>query len=304
MNLSDVQNFQKIIRLDLLAKSVVEGFLTGLHRSPFHGFSVEFAEHRQYNHGDPLKHIDWKVYARTNKLFLKKFEEETNLRTHIILDNSSSMYFPEKQNLYNKASFSAISAASLIYLMRKQRDATGLSIFADELEIHTEDKLSNTHQQLLISELQKIIDVKRKRNKKTNAIKILHQIAEQIHKRSVIILFTDLLYSENKDEIFSALQHLKYNKHEVILFHVIDKDYELDFNLPNKPMKIIDAENNETIKLRPTEAKEFIKKKTKVFFKEISDKITQYEIDFKVVDINQNFEDILFSYLTKRNKMF
>ena len=146
--------------LELLAKQVVEGFITGLHQSPFHGFSVEFAEHRLYNNGESVKHLDWKLLARTDKLFIKRYEEETNLRCHILIDASSSMMYPIDQP-YNKFTFSLDSAAALIFLMRKQRDAFGLSLFSDELEFHAPAKSSLTHQQFILSSLEKTLEKKK-----------------------------------------------------------------------------------------------------------------------------------------------
>ena len=213
--------------LEFLAKQVVEGFITGLHKSPFHGFSVEFAEHRLYNKGDSTKHIDWKLYARTEKLFVKRYEEETNLRCHIVIDNSSSMYFPDnlKADEHNKISFSVHSAAAIIGLLRKQRDAVGLSLFAEEVTLHTKAKSSLTHHKLIYNELEKLLlDYNPKETKKTFTIDALHEIAENIHKRSLVILFSDMFNDiEHTEELFLALQHLKHNKHEVILFHVTDR---------------------------------------------------------------------------------
>lgn len=198
--------------LEFLAKQVVEGFITGLHKSPFHGFSVEFAEHRQYNTGESIKHIDWKLFARTEKLYTKRFEEETNLRCHIIIDRSSSMYFPEEG--FNKIRFSVYAAASLIYLMKKQRDAVALSVFSDEVEFVSQAKSSMVHAKMLFNKLEQILASQQK-NVNSNISKALHQIAETIHQRSLVIVFSDFMQSGN-DDLHAALQHLKYNKHEVI----------------------------------------------------------------------------------------
>ena len=174
------QRIQEFSHLELIAKQVVEGFITGLHKSPFHGFSVEFAEHRLYNTGESTKHIDWKLFGRTEKLFTKRYEEETNLRCQIIIDNSSSMYYPEvkKPSLdnLNKISFSVYSAASLMYLLKKQRDAVGLSIFSDSVELQTQARSSSVHQKLMFHELEELLTNIDRPMKKTFASTAIHQI--------------------------------------------------------------------------------------------------------------------------------
>jgi uncharacterized protein (DUF58 family) len=235
---------KQIENLDLLARQVVEGFIIGLHKSPFHGFSVEFAEHRIYNQGESTKDIDWKVYARSDKMFVKKFEEETNLRCQIIIDTSSSMYFPEKSKI-NKLEYSAIAAACLMNLFRRQRDAFGLSLFEDVVIEHTGCKSSTTHYQLLLTYLDKLIKSPN-HNKTTSAAKAIHQIADSIHKRSLVIIFSDMFEgSENTEELFLALQHLKYAKHEVVLFHVVDEKHEIEFEYENRPYLFIDMESSD-----------------------------------------------------------
>ncbi|HRN40674.1 MAG TPA: DUF58 domain-containing protein, partial [Vicingus sp.] len=255
----DIQQIQQYSKLELIARQVVEGFITGLHKSPFHGFSVEFAEHRLYNTGESTRHVDWKLYGRTDKLFLKRYEEETNLRCQLVIDASSSMYFPEidyASDKFNKLKFSIYASAAIMNLMKKQRDAAGLSIFSDKLDVHTPAKSNTVHHKYLIHELENLIN-KPNVNKKTFVIKSLHTIAESVHKRSLIILFSDMMENTGQqEELFSALQHLKHNKHEVILFHTVDKDKEIDFNFENRPYQFIDLESGEEIKLHPNEVKE------------------------------------------------
>lgn len=293
--------------LDLLANQVVEGFIIGLHKSPFHGFSVEFAEHRLYNQGESTKEIDWKVYARTDKLFSKKFEEETNLRCQLVIDTSSSMYFPEEKLksgfILNKLKFSALGAACLMNVLRRQRDAYGLSIFDDELRIHTHEKSSTTHYQLLLSYLDKYLNQSELR-KTTSAAKALHQIADQIHKRSLVIIFSDMFdQSSDLDTLFSALQHLKYNKHEVILFHTLDKKLELDFEFENKPYQFEDMETGELIRVQANQIKEQYVQKISEYHQEIKSKCLQYRIDYHEADINSGYDYILQSFFVKRKKM-
>lgn len=296
---------QRYTHLELLAKQVVEGFITGLHKSPFHGFSVEFAEHRLYNKGESTKHIDWKLFAKTDKLFVKRYEEETNLRCQIVIDTSSSMYFPTnvKKDEFNKIKFSIYAAAALMELLKKQRDAFGLSTFNEKLDFHTANKSNTRHQQLIISEMERLLNTPSK-NVKTATIDALHQIAEMVHKRSLIIIFSDMIDDVDQEEqLFSALQHLKHNKHEVVLFHVVDQKKELEFDFGNRPYKFIDLESGEEVKLNSTEVKERYVEEVQKREKALKLKCIQYGIDFVEADISKGFNQILFPYLVKRNKM-
>lgn len=302
-NLTNNKDLQDFGNLELLSRQVVEGFITGLHKSPFHGFSVEFAEHRLYNTGDSVKNVDWKLYGRTDKLFVKKFEEETNLRCHIVLDVSSSMYYPNKE--FNKLLFSVYSAASLIYLLKKQRDAFGLSIFSDKLELTTAAKSTTVHQKYLFSELERL-NKRNGRENRTNVASALHQIAELIHKRSLIIIFSDMLVGETQQglsELFSALQHLKHNKHEVIIFNVLDHKMELEFDFENRPYHFIDIENGDELKVYPNKVKEAYIAAFDSYHKELKLKCAQFKIDLIDADIHEGFYQVLYAYLIKRAKM-
>lgn len=289
--------------LELLAKQVVEGFITGLHKSPFHGFSVEFAEHRLYNRGESTRHIDWKLYGRTEKMFTKKYEEETNLRCQLVLDISSSMYFPKDG--VSKLEFSTYAAASLIELMRRQRDAVGLSMFHESLEVHTAAKSSIAHHRYLYAELEKQFHAYDERNKRdTRATHVLHDIAELTHKRSLIIIFSDFLDDpERIDALFQGLQHLRHNKHEVILFHVFDKSKEFDFDLENRPYNLVDMETGEKISVQPAEIKKQYTEGIQRYFKEIELRCANFRIDFMPAPISEGYHKILLEFLIKRQKM-
>jgi uncharacterized protein (DUF58 family) len=294
---------QQLENIELLAKQVVEGFIIGLHKSPFHGFSVEFAEHRLYNTGDNLKHIDWKVFGRSDKLFIKKYEEETNLRCQLVIDSSSSMLFPQDRQVANKLQFACLAAASIATILKKQLDASGLSIFDTDLKLHTQCKSNTVHQKMLMTELEKLAKANTP-NQSTAASKILHQIAENIHKRSLVVIFSDMLDKVSEtDEIFDALQHLKYNKHEVILFHVQDKKYEVDFEFENRPYEFIDLESGETLKMNSTQLKDAYTQQMTEYRKQLNLKCGQFGIDIVDADINEGFDKVLLSYLIKRNKM-
>ncbi len=305
----DSPQYKRFENLELLARQVVEGFLTGLHKSPFHGFSVEFAEHRIYNPGESTKNIDWRLYARTEKLFVKKFEEETNLRCQIVIDNSSSMYFPaygENTRLPSKINFSVQAAASLIYVLKKQRDAAGISVFAEKLLTHTPAKSNAAHNKLLFAMLSDLLDKKKQvLNEKSNPTKILHEIADKIHKRSLVIVFSDMMENiDDPDEVFSALQHLKHNKHEVVLFHVFDKSKELNLDYQNRPYRFIDMETGREMKLNPAQIKDKYTKELTDFFNKVKLKCLQYQIDFIPADINSGFENVLLSFFSKRSKLY
>jgi uncharacterized protein (DUF58 family) len=306
MDFFDQYNVKELENLELIAKQVVEGFIIGLHKSPFHGFSVEFAEHRLYNQGESTRNIDWKVYARTDKMFTKRFEEETNLRCHIVLDNSSSMYFPEMDAGHlklNKIKWSALAAASLMMLLKKQRDAFGLSIFDTEVRQHTPDRSSTAHYKLLLTYLDNAIK-DGVTDKSTDAAAALHQIADSIHKRSLVVIFSDMFDRiESPDHIFSALQHLKHNKHEVLLFHVVDKSKEIDFQFENRPYLFIDVETGERVKVQPHDVKEIYTKKLLEFKEALQMKCLKYKIDLVEADIAQGFNPVLQSYLIKRSRM-
>lgn len=300
------QHFPEIENLELLAKQTVEGFIIGLHKSPFHGFSVEFAEHRLYNPGESTKHLDWKVFARTGKMFVKRYEEETNLRCQIVIDASSSMYFPNDANAkMNKLKFSVYSAAAIINLLKRQRDAAGLTIFTDEVKVNADARSNTKHLQLLYANLENLLRDK-PLNVKTSAAKCLHQVAETVHKRSMVIIFSDMFDNMDRagmEELFSALQHLKYNKHEVILFHVVDKKQELEFQFENRPYQFIDMETGEKIKLHANQVKDYYVEQMQKFEKELKLRCGQYKIDFVEADINLDFRQVLLPFLMKRTKM-
>lgn len=292
--------------LELLAKQVVEGFIAGIHKSPFHGFSAEFAEHKIYNQGESTKHIDWKLYAKTDKLFTKQYDEETNLRCHIIIDNSSSMHYPQMKEFsidhLNKIAFSALASASLMHMLKRQRDAVGMSIYSDSYDFYAPEKGGERHHQMLLGELSKTV-LSKPVGKKTETYTFLHQIVEKIHRRSLIFFFTDMFQSNtDRDKLFEALRHLKYNKHEVVLFHVFDKQRELTFDFENMPKRFEDVETGDHINLYPDTIKEAYVDAVKAYFDELRIKCAQYQIKYVEVDIGEAFDKILTTYIVARGK--
>jgi uncharacterized protein (DUF58 family) len=289
--------------LELIANQVVEGFISGMHKSPFHGFSAEFAEHKVYNPGESTKHIDWKLFAKTDRLYTKRFEEETNLRCHIILDNSSSMHFPKVENtkeFYNsKIGFSVLAAAVLMNLLKKQRDAVGLSVFSDTYEFYAPEKGSDRHHRMLLNQLENVLELP-KIVKSTNTISFLHQIAEKIHRRSMILLFTDMFQLENDEALFNALQHLKHNKHKVVLFHVVDQKRELAFDFDDTPRRFVDVETGETVAVFAQNVQEAYEKKVTEYFKKLSLICAQNKIKYVEVNVGDPFEKVLTTYLAEK----
>jgi uncharacterized protein (DUF58 family) len=296
-------NFEEVRRaggLELLARQMVEGFITGLHKSPYHGFSVEFAEHRLYNEGQSTRHIDWKVFARTDRLYTKQYEEETNLRCLVALDCSPSMYYPKPNN--NKIRFSIYSAAALAHLLSHQRDAVGLALFSDQVEELTTIKSTPAH----LDKLFKLLELKlnnQPSQKTTRIANVLHTLAEKINKRSLVIIFSDMFEGEDQDEIFKALQHLKHNKHEVLLFHITDHETELAFNFEERPYEFIDLESGEKLKLNPSEIKDKFTQQLNLLHSELKMKCNQLKIDFISANAQRDYFEVLQAYLIKRAKM-
>ena len=298
----ELQKIRELGNLELLARQLVEGFITGLHKSPYHGFSVEFAEHRLYNTGESTKDIDWKVYARTDRLYSKRYEEETNLRCTILIDNSSSMYYPKENN--GKITFSVMAAAAIAFMLQRQRDAVGITTFSDQIEEQTAIKSTHSHLHKMLILLEQLLQSKHNEQKKTSIPEVLHQIANKIHKRSLVIIFSDMFDNEEQvQEIINGLHHLKYNNHEVLLFHVTDKKTEFDFEFDERPYNFIDLETKEELKLHPSQIKDTYIKKVNSYFQDLAVKCGQFKIDFINADIRDDFDKVLSSYLIKRSKM-
>lgn len=297
----DLAKIREYGNVEFLAKQLVEGFITGLHKSPFHGFSVEFAEHRLYNTGESTRYIDWKVFGKTDRLYVKRYEEETNLRCHLLIDTSSSMYYPEKTN--GKITFSTMAAGALAYALQKQRDAVSLITFSEGIEIQTPIKSTPSHIHKIFLDLESLLQ-KPKPQKRTSVVETLHEIAEKIHKRSLVIIFSDMFDDINNSErLFSAMQHLRHNLHEVLLFHVTDRNTEEDFNFEERPYEFIDLESGEKVKVHPSQVKEQYQASIKEFYHDLKLKCGQYKIDFVEADIAQGFDQILSAFLVKRSKM-
>lgn len=296
--------------LDFYARQVVEGFITGRHKSPFHGFSVEFSDYRQYNTGESTRNIDWHLYGRTDRLYVKQFEEETNLRCQVLIDQSTSMLFPiegqadiEKPN---KLTFSAYAAAVLFELLHRQRDAFGLTLFSQGIDLQTPCRSNATHQRHLLSVLDGLLaptSAEKRALRTTTISEALHLTAEQLHRRSLVVIFTDALVRPAEQEtVLDALRHLRHNKHEVILFHTYDLAHEVNLDYGTRPHRFIDLESGHELKLQPAVVAEAYRKRMEEEFASLRQRAIQYRIDYVPVDIAQGFHQVMLPFLLKRSK--
>ena len=306
----DNKEIQALSQLEFKARQVVEGFLAGLHKSPFHGFSVEFAEHRIYNPGESTRHIDWKLYAKTDKLFVKRYEEETNLRCQLVIDASSSMYYPQVKpgdpDGLNKIRFSVYAAAALTQLMRKQRDAVGLTVFTDAIKVVEEARSNAVHLKHVMTHLEHLrAKDAPDHGQRTSVVEALHDIAHRAPRRSLVVIFSDMIDSgTDQAAMFDALQHLRFNKHDIILFHVADRRSELDLQLEDRPYAFVDLETGEQVKAHPTEVREAYRTAMAEHWHQLKLKCGQYRIDLVEADINQGFSPILLEFLLKRARLY
>lgn len=288
--------------MEMRARLIVEGFITGLHKSPYHGFSVEFAEHRPYNPGDELRHVDWKVFAKTDRHYLKQYEEETNLRHYVVLDTSPSMRYKYANGL-TKLEYGSYLAAALHFLMVKQRDATGLIGFDDA--VHTLIRPKSTHsllRQILVTLEQ--FNQSPEANKRTSAAAVLNEVAERITRRSLVVVITDLFENIGEHEaLLKALRHLRYRGHEILVFHVLESATERNFQFPDVPMVFRDMETGEELSLQPAQLKENYAEAVQAFSERFRRQCLGYNIDFIEIDTAEPYDTALLAYLNKRKKL-
>jgi len=290
-----------IENIELLSKQLVEGFIIGLHKSPFHGFSVEFAEHRLYNTGDNLKHVDWKVFGKKETMFVKKYEEETNLRCCIAIDQSGSMHFSNEQT--TKLQYATVAAACILQLLQKQLDASAIALFSDKLDELTNFGATKRHTKALFATLNNIVKTNYT-DKQTAFAKSIHELAERLPKRSLVVIFSDFPYSEiDTNGIYEALHHLKFNKHEVILFHLQEKNNEIEFNFENRAYEFIDMESGEKLLLNPAQIQEKYRAQMMSYQKKLEEFCINNRIDLIPCDMSTNITFVLQQYLQKRSKL-
>ena len=282
----------KIDNLSLRARLVVEGFIVGMHKSPYHGFSVEFSEHRPYGYGDEIKYIDWKLWGKTDRFYIKQFEEETNLKCHLIMDKSSSMNFGSKS--VTKFEYSKSLAAALAYLMIKQQDAIGLATFDDKINVSIPPKSKMGHLNLLLKTLHNS-----KPGGETNTSTLLHALAESITKRGLVILISDLL--DNQEEIIKALRHFKYKGHEVLIFHIVDpKEKDLSYT---ENIKYKDLENGENIITDARLIRKQYNKAFNSFCEYYSNGCAKNKVDYIQILTEDSLDKSLMQYLIKRSQI-
>ncbi|HOT95597.1 MAG TPA: DUF58 domain-containing protein [bacterium] len=282
----------KLHNLNLVARLVVEGFITGLHRSPYHGFSVEFAEHRPYMPGDDIRHIDWKVYAKTHRYYLKEYEEETNLKAWLLLDASASMGYGS--GAVTKLQYATFLAAALAYLMIGQRDAVGLVTFDKTIRRYLPPRSISSYLSLLLQEMQNTTP-----SAITDVAQTLHQMAERIHRRGLIMLFSDLL--DEPQRIISGLKHFRHNHHEVIVFHLLDP-LERSFDFSEEGL-FIDIENGDTMTTQPWHIRGDYRRLMAGHIETLRRQCRENRIDYVLMDTGVSFEGALLQYLSKRQRI-
>ena len=282
----------KLNNMQLRARLVVEGYMIGYHKSPYHGFSVEFAEHRSYGHGDEVRHIDWKLYGKTDRYYVKRFEEETNVRSHILLDSSQSMKFGSGS--VNKLSYATYLSAALTYLMLSQKDAVGLVLFDEKIKKFIPPKSTQSHSNIIMKTLEKVTP-----GYDTQIQPVLDSMAEQIRKRGLIILISDLL--DDPEKVLMGLKHFRYNKQEIIVFHLMDpEEYNFDFG---ERIQFTDMESGESITTDPWHIRKAYKNQIDHFNKTYQYGCRNLKIDYVPLFTNQPLDIALNEFLNKRQKL-
>lgn len=292
----------RLANMELKARLIVEGYIAGMHRSPYHGFSVEFAEYRQYMQGDNTRYIDWKVYGKTDRFYLKVFEEETNLRATIILDKSGSMGFTsgaaDRETLpragVDKLTYGGLLAASLAYLMVHQQDAVGLCLFDDRVRAFTPHRSIRRHLFYLLSELEHVVPGER-----TRVSPALHFLAERVKRRGLVVLISDLM--DNPDDVLMGLKHFRHRGHEVIVFHVLDpRELDLDYR---DEVEFQDMETGNKIRVEPAFLKEPYARNVQKWIGALDRGCKSHQIDYNLLSTHTPFDQALTAYLNKRVRM-
>lgn len=292
----------QVSTMEMRARMIVEGFITGLHKSPYHGFSVEFAEHRPYNPGDELRHVDWKVFAKTDRHYVKQYEEETNLRQYVVLDTSPSMRYKHASGI-SKLEYGAWLAGALHFMMVRQRDATGLIGFDDHIHTLMPPKSTQGYLRQLLTRLEELTGAAPTENR-TGAAAVLDEVAERIGRRSMVVLITDLFENVSEHEaLLKSLRHLRYRGHEVLVFHVLETETERRFRFPDVPMRFVDMETGEEMSLQPSQLRENYAEAVQAFSDRFRDRCRERNIDFIELDTSTSYRAALLAYLNKRQRL-
>ncbi len=296
----------RLTPMEIKARQIVEGFISGLHKSPFFGFSVEFAEHRPYTPGDDPRHLDWKVYGKTERYFVKQYEEETNLRCYMLLDVSSSMQFRYFAD-WSKLCYAVHLGAAIAYMLHRQRDGCGLVPFDREIGEILPAKSSYAHLLHLYNNLDHILekyDVEAPEKRQTASADAIHQLAERINRRSLVIVLTDLFENVRKqEELILALKHLRHKKHEVILFHLLEKKSERELAFPDGRFVFRDLETGGEMDVIPGQIRSDYQKKMDQYTKDFRIKCSEANISYEEVNTEDPFDYALLAFLNKRSRL-
>lgn len=289
----------KLANMELRARLVVEGFITGLHKSPYHGFSVEFAEHRQYMPGDEIRRIDWRVYGKTDRFYVKQFEEETNLKSYIVIDASASMRFASEidkkgTKRISKIEYASFIAASLSYLMVQQRDAVGLMLYDSTIRSTIPPHATKQHLRRVLVELEKV-----RPSQSTNSATALHQLAERITRRGLVIVLSDLF--DDPDAVMAALKHFRHNNHEVLVMHILDP-LERTFAFGSDAV-FKDVESGEMLTTQPHHIQKAYQEAMSGFIERYKRECRENMIDYVLLDTSTSFDVALLNYLNKRHSI-
>ena len=280
--------------MELRARLVVEGFIAGLHRSPYHGFSVEFAEHRPYMPGDAIRHIDWKIYGKTDRYYIKQYEEETNLKSYLILDASRSMEYSSPGNI-TKLQYASYLIAALSYMMLKQQDAVGLTVFDEQIRAYLPPHATRAYLRQILLTLEKL-----RAGEKTRAGTSLHQVADRIRRRGLVVVVSDLL--DQPDEVLAALKHFRHKKNEVIVMHVLDPR-ERSFAFESDAI-FKDMETSERLMTQPWQIRKTYQREMASFLERYKRECRENYIDYVLLDTATPFDVALVEYLSRRARMF
>jgi uncharacterized protein (DUF58 family) len=300
-SLLDPYFVSKLRRLDLIARLVVEGFITGLHRSPYHGFSVEFAEHRPYMPGDPIRAVDWRVFAKTDRYFIKEFEEETNLRSTILLDISSSMVYRSQERLLSKLTYGIHLAAALAYLMIQQQDAVGLLTFEEAVRAWIPARSVGTHLRVILRELSRLEAVSRERapGRRTRIGESLHYLADRLTRRGLVILISDLM--DDPEQVLTGLKHFRHRQHEVVVLHLLDPA-EVAFPFREETI-FVDLETREKLSTMPWELAREYRERIAAWRRRYRRTCAEHAIDYASIQTDTPYDTALLRYLEKRRRL-
>jgi uncharacterized protein (DUF58 family) len=283
----------RLANMELVARLVVEGFITGLHKSPYHGFSVEFAEHRQYMPGDEIKHIDWKIYGKTDRYYIKQFEEETNLKSYIVVDASKSMSFASGGRM-SKLEYALTIAAALSHLMVQQRDAVGLTIYDESVRLFMPPHATKSYLKQILRTLETT-----EPGNRTSTADSLHQVAERIKRRGLVIILSDLM--DKPQEVMTAIRHFRHKKNEVIVMQVLDPlERSFDFG---RDAVFRDLETNEELTTQPWHIRKAYQDGMRKFLDTYKKECREHDVDYVLLDTGTPFDTALFEYLHKRQRI-